>query len=218
MELTRDEIIWSAVDLIEREGVEAVSMRRIADRLECEVMSLYDHVPSMDAVLDGVADQLLSAVVVTTAPSASWDDQLRALARGFRQVARAYPRSTMVVISRPIDSAAALRPMEQALATLHCAGFGNIEAIRVIRTFVAFLAGCLVREVGVAPGLAPQRPLGQDQAVRSADRPTNLNPVEFPQVMSMSAEFLERDFEAEFEFGVDLIVRALRDLRPARKR
>jgi Tetracyclin repressor-like, C-terminal domain len=172
-------------------------------------------VPSKAAVLDGVAERVMSGIDFTTDPDASWEDQVRAQARAFRQIARVYPRSTMVVVSRPVHSAAALRPMEHALATLRNAGFAPEDAVRVVRAFVAYVGGSLLREVGVAPGLEPQRPLSHDQAARSADRPTNLNPAEFPQVMSMSAELLRRDHDADFEFGLDLLVRAVSDLRPA---
>ena len=217
MQLTQERIITAAVDLIEHEGVDAVSMRRIASELGSGVMSLYNHVPSMAAVLDGVAERVMSGIDFSTAPDASWEDQVRGQARAFRQIARAYPRCTMVVVSRPVDSAAALRPMEHALATLRSAGFSSEDAVRVVRAFVAYIVGSLLREVGVSPGLEPQRPLSQDPAVRSADRPTFLNPADFPQVTSMSAELLNRDHDADFEFGLNLLVHAVADLRPARK-
>jgi len=216
MQLTRERIITAAVELIEREGVGAVSMRRIASELGAEVMSLYDHVPSKAALLDGVAERVLSGIDVTTEPGTSWEEQIRVQARAFWQVARVYPRSTMVVVSRPVDSAATLRPIEYALATLRGAGFGGEDAVRVVRTFVAYIVGTLVREVGVTPGLEPQRPLGQDPAVLAADRPF-LDPAEFPQVMSVSAALLNRDFDADFEFGLDLLIRAVAELRPARR-
>jgi AcrR family transcriptional regulator len=217
MPLTRERIITAAVELIEREGVDKVTMRRIAGHLGSGVMSLYNHVPSKAAVLDGVAERVMSAIDFTPDPSASWEDQVRAQARAFRQIARVYPRSTMVVVSRPVNSAAALRPMEHALATLRSAGFTSEDSVRVVRAFVAYIGGSLLREVGVAPGLEPQRPLNQDTAIRSADRPTNLNPAEFPQVMSMSGELLHRDHDTDFEFGLDLLVRAVSDLRPVHK-
>jgi AcrR family transcriptional regulator len=215
MQLTRERIIAAAVELIERDGVGALSMRRIASELGSEVMTLYDHVPSKAALLDGVAEQVLSGIDYTTDPGTGWEEQIRGQARAFWRKARAYPRCTMVVVSRPVDSAATLRPIEHALVTLRGAGFGGEDAIRVVRTFVAYVAGALMREVGVTPGLEPQRPLGQDPAVLAADRPF-LDPAEFPQVMSLSTELLNRDFDADFEFGLDLLVRALADLRPAR--
>jgi AcrR family transcriptional regulator len=217
MQLTRERIIVAAVELIEREGVGALSMRRIASELGSEVMALYDHVPSKAALLDGVAELVLSGIDFTTEPGTSWEEQIRGQARSFWRKARAYPRCTMVVVSRPVDSAATLRPIEHALATLRGAGFGGEEAIRVVRTFVAYVAGALMREVGVTPGLEPQRPLGQDPAVLAADRPF-LDPAEFPQVTSLATELLNRDFDADFEFGLDLLVRALADLWPARAR
>jgi AcrR family transcriptional regulator len=217
MQLTYERIITAAVQLVEREGPEALSMRRIAGELDCGVMSLYNHVPSKAAVLDGVAERVMSGIDFTIAPGTSWEDQVRGQARAFREIARVYPRCTMVVVSRPIDSAGSLRPMEHALATLRNAGFAPADAVQVVRTFVAFIVGTLVREVGVTPGLEPQRPLGQDPAVLSADRPIFLNPAEFPVVTSMSAELLNRDHDADFEFGLNLLVQAVSELRPARK-
>jgi AcrR family transcriptional regulator len=215
MQLTRERIISTAVELIEHEGVGALSMRRIATELGCGVMSLYNHVPGKVALLDGVTEYVLSGADFTTEPGASWEDQLRGLGRAFRQMGRDYPRCTMVVVSRPATSAIELRPMEHALATLRGAGLTGEDAIRVVRTFVAYAVGSLVREVGVAPGLVPQRPLGADQAVLEADRPIGLSPADFPQVTSMSAELMNRDHDADFEFGLDLLVRAIAELRVA---
>ncbi len=216
MQLTRERIITAAVELIEREGVDGLSMRRIAAQLGSGVMSLYNHVPSKAALLDAVAERVMSGLDLTTEPGASWEDQVRGQARAFWQVARAYPRCTMVLVSRPATSASELRPMEHALATLRSAGFSGEEAVSVVRAFVAYIVGSLVREVGVAPGLVPQRPLGHDQAVLLADRPIGLDPADFPQVTSMSAELLQRDHDADFEFGLNLLVRAVADRRPAR--
>jgi len=218
MQLTRERIITAAIELIEREGVDAVSMRRIAAELGSGVMSLYNHVPSKAVLLDGVAERVLSGIDFTTDPGASWEDQVRAQARAFRQISRAYPRCTMVVVSRPASSTAALRPMEHALATLRNAGFSGEDAVRVVRAFVAYTVGSLLREVGVSPGLEPQRPLGQDPAAQAADRPLRLDPVEFPQVVSVSEELLNRDHDADFEFGLDLLVHAVTGLRAARAR
>lgn len=217
MQLTYERIITAAVQLIERDGADAFSMRRIASELGCGVMSLYNYVPSRAAVLDGVAERILSGIDFSTEAGASWEEQVRAQARAFRQIGQAYPRCTMVVVSRPVDSAATLRPIEHALATLSQAGFPRENAVRVVRTFVAFVVGTLVRDVGVAPGLEPQRPLNQDPAILSADRPIFLNPAEFPMVTSMSAELMDRDIDTDFEFGLDLLVCAVAELLPARK-
>lgn len=205
MQLTRQRIIAATVDLIEREGVTSLSMRRIAADLGCGVMSLYNHVPSKEALLDGVAEYVMSGIEDTCEPGAGWQDQVRAQARAFRQIARAHPRCTMVVVSRPNNSPAAMRPVERALATLAQAGFGGAESVRIMRTFIAYVMGSLLREVGVAPSLD------------SGTGPTNRHPdpAEFPLVTSLSGNLLHRDHDADFEFGLDLLVRAVAELRPA---
>ena len=210
MQLSRERIVCAAAELIEREGVDAVSMRRLAAELGSGVMSLYNHVPSKAALLDGVAEWVMSGIDFSSEPGASWEDQVRAQARAFRQIARAHPRCTMVVVSRPTMSAAGMLPVEHALATLRGAGFGGEEAVRAVRAFVAYIVGSLLREVGVSPSLAPP----QDDP--PAERQLRLDPAEFPQATSLAAELMRRDHDADFEFGLDLLVRAVADLRPAR--
>ncbi len=206
MQLTRRRIIAAAMALIERDGVEAISMRRLASELGCGVMSLYNHVPSKSALLDGVADAVMSGIEITPVPGAGWQEQVRAQARAFRQIARAHPRCAMVVVSRPPSSAAMVRPVESALATLRRAGFSGHDAVRIVRAFVAYIMGSLLREVGVAPALAdgdgdPHRPY--------------LRPTEFPQVTDLAAELSSADEDADFEFGLDLLLHAIAALHPA---
>jgi AcrR family transcriptional regulator len=207
MQLTRKRIIAAAIALIERDGVEAVSMRRLATELGCGVMSLYNHVPSRSALLDGVADEVMSGIEVTSMPRARWEEQVRAQARAFRQIATAHPRCAMAVVSRRPVSASMVRPVENALATLRAAGFGGQDAVRIVRAFVAYIAGSLLREVGVAPGL-------DDGDGLDSPRP-HLRSAEFPQLTGLAAELNARDPDADFEFGLDLLIRAVAALHPA---
>jgi AcrR family transcriptional regulator len=211
MQLSRERIVTAAIDMIERQGVEAVSMRRIAGELSCGVMSLYNHVPSKAALLDAVAERVMSGIEFTAVPGAGWEDQVRAQARAFRAIARRYPRCTMVVVSRPTNSVTGLRPIENALATLREAGFSGGDAVLIMRAFVGFILGSLLREVGVAPAL------GDAQASYPAQAPprSHLDPEEFPQVTSLSAELMHRDPDADFEFGLDLLVHAIAAAVPA---
>jgi AcrR family transcriptional regulator len=211
MQLSRERIITAAIDVIEREGADAVSMRRIAAELGCGVMSLYNHVPNKAALLDDVAERVMSGIEFTAAPGTSWEEQVRAQARAFRAITRRYPRSTMVVVSRPATSATGLRPIENALATLREAGFGGTDAVLIMRAFVGFILGSLLREVGVTPALGDAR---ANYAIQVSERLT-LDPGEFPQVTSLSAELAHRDPDADFEFGLDLLVHAIGALLPA---
>lgn len=205
MQLTRERIVTAAIGLIEREGAEAVSMRRVATELGCGVMSLYNHVPSKSALLDFVAERVMSAIEFSPVPGASLADEVRAQARAFRAITRSYPRCTMVAVSRPTTSVTGMLPMEHALATLREAGFSGPEAVHIVHAFVAYIVGSLLREMGVSPGLAPDG---------TAHRPA-LDPAEFPQVTALAGELLRKDPDADFEFGLELLTRAIEALRPA---
>lgn len=201
VQLTRSRIIATAIELIEADGVEAVSMHRLATELGCGVMSLYNFVPSKSALLDGIADQVMSGVEVTPMPQAGCVERLQALARAFRKIARAHPRCVMVALSRRPASAKMVRPAEVALATLREAGFEGQEAVRILRTFLAYMMGSLVREVGIAPGPAD----GEDVTGAKAW----LRAAEFPNLAELSAELEAHDPEADFEFGLELLVHAV---------
>ncbi|MFC4056999.1 TetR/AcrR family transcriptional regulator [Planomonospora corallina] len=208
--LSRPRIVAAAIDLIEREGADAVSMRRIAADLGVGVMSLYNHVPSKAALLDAVAETVLSEIEFTDDPGADWADRVRMQARAFRQIAHHYPRCTMVVVSRQLKSTAGLLPVERALATLRSAGFDGAEAVRILRMFIAYIVGSLLREVGVTPTFAPVHHLQVDAG--------KVDPVLFPETSSLLPELGVCDHDAEFEFGLELLIGAIASARGPRGR
>ncbi|RCG29368.1 TetR family transcriptional regulator [Sphaerisporangium album] len=209
--LTRARIVAAAIDLIEREGADAISMRRIAADLGVGVMSLYNHVPNKAALLDAVAESVYSRIEFTDDPSAEWTARVRVQARAFRQIAHHYPRSTMVVVSRQLRSPAGLLPVEHALATLRQAGFDGEDAVRMLRTFIAYIIGSLLREVGVTPTFAP---------VPGQDHTPHADPALFPEVHGLASLLGECDHEEAFEYGLDMLIRAavvrLQEVKEAR--
>jgi AcrR family transcriptional regulator len=197
MQLTRSRVIAKAIELIEADSVETISMYRLATELGCSVMCLYHHVPSKRALLDGVADQVMSAIEVTPMPRGSWEERLEAQVRAFRTVARAYPRCVMAAVSRRRASARILRPAESALSVLADAGFGAQDAVRIMRAVLAYTMGSIVPEAGVA---------GSENGISAR---TSLRAAEFPQITHLSAELQASDPEADFEFGLGLILHGI---------
>jgi TetR/AcrR family transcriptional regulator, tetracycline repressor protein len=193
--------------LIEGEGVQAVSMTRLATMLGCGLVALHRHVPSTQALLDGVASAVSSGIEVTAPPAACWPAQLRAQARATRQAAVAHPRCAIAVAGRPAATAASLRPAERMLGTLRAAGLGGADALRTVRALAAFQVGSLVLEVGVAPGL----PAADADATEST-RPV-LRAASFPNLTALAAEAAQADRatcpEADFEFGLELLLRGI---------
>src|SRR4051812_16398169 len=85
--LTRERIIRTAIELIESGGIDTLSMRGLANELGVAVMSLYNHVPSKAALLDGVAERIMDGLELADDPTAAWQERARALVRAFRKVA-----------------------------------------------------------------------------------------------------------------------------------
>jgi AcrR family transcriptional regulator len=190
MQLTRSRIIARTIDLIEVHGVEAVSMYRLATELGCSVMCLYSYVPSRYSLLEGVADQVMSAAETTQMPGASWQERLHTQASAFRRAATAHPRCAMLAMSGRPASARMARQAETALAALREAGFADQAAAGILRALLAFTIGSIVREARVAPGLP------EDEAVTGARR-------------WVSAALQARDPEADFDFGLTLLLQAV---------
>jgi AcrR family transcriptional regulator len=207
VQLTRRRIIAAAMDLIERDGIQAVSMHRLATELGCGLVSLYSYVPSDSALLDGVADALMSGFKLPPVGARTWPEQIREQVRAFREMARARPRCTMVVVNRPPSSAGMLRPVERALATLREAGFCGQDAIRIIRAVIAYVMGSVLGEIGVAPGL---------DAHDTEKRPLCLRPCEFPHLTALATELAVSNPDADFEFGLELLMHSLAAMQPTR--
>jgi AcrR family transcriptional regulator len=145
--LTRQRILDAALELVDAEGLEALSMRRLGAHLGVEAMSLYHHFPSKAALLDGLVALLLGAVPLPDPGEATWE---QALVRGFadfRQVMLAHPNAFPLVCSRPVGDAESLAPIALAFAVLAAAGFNPSETRTVWCALLSYALGCIECEV-----------------------------------------------------------------------
>ncbi|GLZ08591.1 TetR family transcriptional regulator [Actinomadura sp. NBRC 104412] len=206
MGLTRDRIVRAAVELIERDGPDALSMRAVAGLLGVAVMSLYNHVPNKAALLEGVAAHVVAGMDLDGDPDEDWRARARTLVRAFRKVAHDYPRCMTVVLTHEIDTPEAVRPVERALALADAAGFDGATSVRIMRALLAYALGAQVREIGAVKWL---------HHVVNADAYERLDPERFPHTAALAPELAKQDPEADFEFGLDLLIRAV-DALPRR--
>lgn len=203
--LTYGRIIHTAIALIEREGAQALSMRRVGAELGVAAMSLYNHVAGKEAILDGVADAILAGLETEADPGADWRDRIRALAHAFRRAAQEHPRCMSVVLSRTMDWTRSLPVIETMLTIGEQAGFERRTAVRLMRAFMAYVLGTLMREEGTARALR--------QVTLDRDRIGDLvDPARFPHVVRASRELMHPDFDGEFAFGLELLIGAMERL------
>lgn len=189
-------MLRAAVALVDDRGVEALSMRTLAAELGVEAMSLYNHVPSKDALLDGIVETVLDEVHVSAA-DATWQETLRELALRHRAAAQRHPRVMLLYSSRTVTTPAWRRAVEDTFAALQRAGFTPDEAVAAYRTFWGFVVGYVHTELRNAesPGL---------EAYLAA-----LPEDEYPATQAHATALAEADREAEFRRGFELVLDAL---------
>ncbi|MFI0351937.1 TetR/AcrR family transcriptional regulator [Actinomadura sp. 9N407] len=211
--LSRERIVQAAVELIEREGSDGLSMRAVAAELGVAVMSLYNHVPNKAALLEGVAEHVVARMDLGDPGDAGgpgepggqgedWKEWARALVRAFRKVAHDYPRCMTIVLTHKIDTPVALRPAERALALADAAGFDGPTSVRAMRALLAYALGAQMREVGAVKMLDHL----EHASVATFAR---LDPERFPHVIALAPELARQDPETDFEFGLDLLIQSL---------
>lgn len=200
--LTRDRIVRTAVKVIERDGAAALSMRKVAAELGVGVMSLYNHVPHRDALIEGVAREVLAGLDVPgTGSDQDWKVAARALAGAFRATARRYPRSMHLVLTSRIDLEFKWQAAERALAVLDAAGFDAETSVRALRALMAYAIGSHM----MADGAIKMPEEIPDSAVRTLHE----DPDRFPYTIASADALLRPDPEADFDAGLDMLLAAL---------
>jgi AcrR family transcriptional regulator len=141
--LSRPEVLTAALHLIEEHGVAELSMRKLASAVHVEgVMSLYNHVANKNDVLDGVTGLFFDRLELPE-PTDDWAHDLRALSDALRALARAYPQTATLALTREAVSDSGIATTAAALTILRRAGFDIDEAVQALRMTTAFLIGFL---------------------------------------------------------------------------
>ncbi|MEU1722186.1 TetR/AcrR family transcriptional regulator C-terminal domain-containing protein [Nonomuraea sp. NPDC005692] len=139
--LTRQAILRAALALADREGLKALSMRRIGQELGVEAMSLYQHVDSKDALLDGLVEQVVTQAAPLLTEAASWQEGLREYAHALLRALLAHPNVLPLVVSRPAITPGNLRLMEEGLRVLRAAGLPPDRALDMLYAVTGFVVG-----------------------------------------------------------------------------
>lgn len=215
--LSRPLVLAAAVALVDREGLAALTMRRLATDLGVEPMAIYRYTAGKEALLDGlveaffaeVNDRLRTSVEESAGPSgdvSEWRVELRRIARAFAAVVHAHPEILPVVATRPLSVPVARRPApvlqlaEHILTVLARAGFDDTTALTIYRAFAAWNLGCLL--------------VDKRQVVDNPDEPDlmlrlglhRLPAARYPRLRALVPRFAEYDDEQELIAGLDSLL------------
>lgn len=200
--LSRRRILESAVALVDREGLAALSMRRLGAELGYEAMSIYNHVPNKAALYDGMVEVLLEGLEVPP-EGRDWEERIRGAYRSFRRLALEHPNVFPLLVTRPPMTPDGPWLVEEFLRTLLEVGFDMRTSLHAFRTLSGYAFGYAMAEIR---GFA----LEADGARSGA---LGLSPERFPHLAELAREVESVDHDAEFEFGLDVFFAGLRKKR-----
>src|SRR5215471_19156115 len=144
--LTRERILQAGLRLIDQQGLEAFTMRKLAQELGVDPMSIYRHFENKDALLDGVADVLWSEVKLPES-RVGWEALLRSFATSLRALAHAHPHAYALLCKDQSLSLALLRLCDVALEQLQQAGFEQKRALEILCTVSSYAMGYAMVEL-----------------------------------------------------------------------
>src|SRR5262245_39701233 len=144
--LTREQIVRAAIELADAEGLEALTMRRLATKLGAGAMSLYWHIPNKDDLLDLMLDAAFGEVDLPERPSGDWRADLRLYAHHMLGVLRCHTWLPPLISSRPLPGPNALRHVEVFLSDLDGLGLDVNTIGGILSTMDAYVDGFAQRE------------------------------------------------------------------------
>lgn len=210
--LTRERILRTAIRVADEEGLEALSMRRLAQEVGVEAMSLYHHVASKDDVLDGIADLVVGEIVVPEI-GADWKAAMRKRATSAHEVFLRHPWAALLIGSRINVGPAMLRYVNATLGCLREAGFSWELADRAWNAIDSHVYGFTLQELNF--------PLEPSEYATAAKMGLPRLPAEqYPYMRALTELVIEGKHRGvqDFQLGLDLLLDGLERLRKKRSR
>jgi AcrR family transcriptional regulator len=203
----RDQVLRTAVALADEAGLDALSMRKLGQALGVEAMSLYNHVPGKEALLDGMVDLVFAEIELPAGED--WKKALRQRAVSMREALTRHRWAVGLMESRTNPGPTTLRQHDAVIGCLLGAGFSMELTAHAFAAVDSYVYGFALQEKGL-PFDTPEQTAEMAQAML-AHFPVD----EFPHLAAFTREHVLRpgyDFGAEFEFGLDLILDGLKKL------
>jgi len=201
--LTRQRVLEAALRLLDQEGLEGFSMRKLGALLGVEAMSLYNHVESKRAVFDGVIELLIVQAPLPVQPDATPREQLWTFAHALRDILRAHPRVLPLVATSPLRTSTSLAMLDHLLETLHQAQITGVQSIYALQCLVGFIVGHTLLGTGTQAfaGLSPG-PNGP--AVWQ-----HFSAEQYPTLHTLLPVIAQWNADQEFDFGLEALFESL---------
>jgi len=210
LKLSRERVLEKALEIADREGIQAVTMRRLGQELGVEAMSLYYHFVNKDRLLDGLIDLVFAEIEVP--PSGAWKSRIRARARSARQALARHHWALGLMESRTAPGPATLRHHNAVLECFRTNGFSVAGAAHAYSLLDSYIYGYAVQELNLPFTTS-------DEAGPIAESiMTEVAAGAYPYLIEMATEHVLKpgyDYSEEFGIGLEIVLDGLERLRDA---
>jgi AcrR family transcriptional regulator len=204
--LSRERVLQAALRLADAGGIEALSMRKLAEELGVKAMSLYNHVTNKDDIVDGIVDQVVGEIEVPRLDT-DWKTAMRRRAISAHTVLLRHPWSAIALMSRINVGPAMLRYVDATLGCLHEAGFSLEMADHAWNAMDSHIYGYTLQELNF--------PVEATAYSETAESFMDYIPeAQYPYMHRLSLRVITRKYDGlhDFEFGLDFILDGLERL------
>jgi AcrR family transcriptional regulator len=211
--LDRDSIVDAALTVLDREGLDGLTMRRIADELGTGAGALYWHVGSKEELLHLVIDRIGREVELPEPDPSCWQEQLKEMGREMRRLLKSHRDAARITLGRVPLGPNLVRVIEWQLALLRGAGIPD-RTVALAGDLFALYVGAYAYE----ESLRTSSPAGDDASPHEViamirDYFASLPPDRFPHTVALADELVSGGPDERFEFGLDVIVRGIAGTR-----
>jgi AcrR family transcriptional regulator len=193
-QLTRERIVSTAIDLADRDGFEAATLRRIAGELGVHVTSLYNHVATREAVTDGIVERLVQEADLPV-ELVGWERWVRSFVERIGEVASRHPGAFAALQRRPVQGPRAAASFEVALAAFAKAGLAPQDAYGAVKA-----TALVALSIGAEKSLA-------SSGIVAETNVDELPPEDFPHLHALADIWSE---DAAWSFTLETLVSGLR--------
>jgi Tetracyclin repressor-like, C-terminal domain/Bacterial regulatory proteins, tetR family len=205
--LSRELVLRTALRLADEGGIESLSMRKIAQELSVQAMSLYNHVENKDDIIDGIVDMVVSEIEVPDL-GVDWKTAMRRRSISAHTVLLRHPWSTMPLVSRVNVGVAMLRYVDATLGCLREAGFSFRMADYAWNAIDSHIYGFTLQELNF--------PFEKADYGKAAQQGLALIPADkYPYLNQLTHQVINGNYDGihDFEFGLELILNGLESFR-----
>ena len=210
--LNREKIVYAALELLNESGLKSLTTRRLAERLDVNSASIYWYVKNKDELMQLIADKI-SADIITSVDSLTWQEKIRQYAENYRQKLLLYRDAVYIFSNTPPVTINRLKLIEEIYSVFVNAGFAYEESALIGNLINNYVIGFVKEEVRFYNVKEEQKEKAEEMITDIQQILLSLPAEEFPTLARIAEYAAVVDMDRQFRYGLDILMEGLEKKR-----